>query len=182
MSTIVLVAAVIAAITGLLALAKHKRGRGRGRFQTIPIKAEVALSTLADAAFVTVSVTGAFTSDCWLISSDVTVSIAGSTAGEVPITCGVAHSDLSSAEVGENLDVAITGPDLDVISRERSRRPVRRLATFTDQEQRSVLRRKLSFMLPATRGLTLWVRNESGAPLTTGAIVSLTGLLYLSWR
>ena len=127
--------------------------------------------------------------DLFCISVDTTLSLRGIAAGEGPLTVGVAHGDLSIAEIVEALDANLTSPD-DIIARERSRRPVRRIGIFAAQETGEsqilnggiVLRTKLRFSVGNGHDVSFWIRNQSGAALTTGGFLETHGTLFGRWQ
>lgn len=171
-------------------MAKHTRGRKRrSRFQAVRFNAQTALGTLADATVLNTAIT-TLTQDAYLISADVSVSFRGATALDGPIQFGFAHSDLSVTEIAECLDASIPN-DSAIIEKERARRPVRRIGRVMEMiatggsgmwNGGNEKRVKLGFFVSGDQELVGWVRNQFGAPLTTGAIVEWQGTLYLSWK
>ncbi len=171
-------------------MAKRRRGRRsrRGKFQAIPFQQALALSTLADDTVLGVALIGAnLGEDYYALSVDAQWAIRDLTAGEGPILVGFAHDDLSVSEVNEAITAEVTDPD-DIIAVERSRRPVRKSGVFPVQNTHEVLndgktiRTKLKWSIGNDHNLNCWVRNASGAPLTTGAILEITGTLYGNWQ
>jgi len=163
----------------------RKRGHG-GRFQAIPFNANTALSTLADGTVLTTVLT-ALVQDFFAVSADVSVSFRGRTDTEGPLQFGFANSDLSLVEIGEALD-ASPSSESDIIARERIRRPVRRIGrvspALADQSWNdgNPKRVQLRFNLANSLEVNGWVRNQSGANLTTGAIIEWQGTIYGYWR
>ncbi len=168
-------------------MAKHKRRRN-SRFQAIRFNAQTALSTLADATVLQTVLTS-LAQDYYAVSADVSVSFRGATALEGPIQFGFNNGDLSVSEVAECLDAAITS-ESDIIAKERLRRPVRRIGRVNDMHagggegfnDGKMKRVKLGFSLANSIEIEGWVRNQSGAPLTTGAIIEWQGTIYGYWR
>ncbi len=168
-------------------MARKRRGRRRG-FQAIPFNAELALGTLANDTLVKVSMLGGvFEEDFYCISVDALWSIKDLTAGGVPIEVGYNHGDLIATEVVQALDANLLDPS-DIIQREHARRPVRRVGKFTDGAKTdmelndgTLLRSKLKFMVNDQHAIQAWMINRSGATLTTGAIVNISGTLYGRW-
>ncbi len=166
-------------------MAKHRKGRGR--FQALPINAQTALTTLADATVIKTVLTQ-LSQDFFALSADLSVKFRGATPAEGPLTFGVANDDLSVAEIGEALDAVVTS-ESDIIARERARRPVRRLGFVNDMDELGAdwnngnpKRIKLKFNLANGIEIAGWIRNQSGATLTTGAIIEWQGTIYGYWR
>ena len=123
----------------------------------------------------------------WLSSVKAVYGIRDFTAGEGPITFGVAHSDYSNTEIEEAVE-AVTSWDLgDLIAREQANRKVRVIGIFEiDDDGEEVLndgkpvRTKLGWMLEAGDTLQYWVLAQSGT-LTTGGVLEATGHAN-AWR
>ncbi len=124
--------------------------------------------------------------DLFVISIDALWTLLNVTTGESPIEVGFAHTDYSVGEILENLDVAITGPDQDMIAKEQSKRIVRRAGIFahssvTDlvlNDGNQVRTKILRFM---GNNISAWARNQTGSTLTTGAVVRLSGTVFGRW-
>lgn len=170
--------------------AKHPR-KGRKRdpnFVVIPFNQSQPLLTLDDnTALIANILGGVFTDDFYPVSMDGLWSIRDLTSGEAPIQMGVAHGDLSAAEIVAALDVSLLGK-ASIIETELASRPVRRVGQisttaetrFNDGKQ---LRTKIRFRKSLGVGsfLGFWAVNRSGATLTTGAIQEVSGNLYGRW-
>ncbi len=108
------------------------------------------------------------------------------TPGEGPIEVGVDHNDLSVGESAEALDAEVVSPS-NIIERERASRPVRRSGVFFGLAESEVLnngkpiRTKMMFSLDPGFNARAWARNKSGAALTTGAIITVTGKMWGRW-
>ncbi len=156
------------------------------RFQVIKFNANLALTTLGSTTVLT-QVLSALSQDFYAVSADCRWAIRGLTAGEGPLVVGYANSDLSVTEIAEGLD-ASPSSESDIIARERTRRPVRSAGTFSGVATEEVLnngkpiRTKLKFNLANSLEVNAWIRNESGAVLTTGAVLEMQGKIYGYWR
>ncbi len=167
---------------------RASHARFKGRFQAIRFNAQTALSTLADAAVLQTVLTS-LAQDFYAVSADVFIGFRGATALEGPITFGFNNGDLSVTEVTETLDATVTS-ESDIIAKERLRRPVRRIGKVSDMHagggegfnDGKAKRVKLHFNLANSIQIEGWVRNQSGAALTTGAIVEWQGTIYGYWR
>ncbi len=172
-------------------MVKHKKKypSRRKNFVAIPFFAELLLSTLADDTVIKVSMLSQnFGEDIFCISVDVLASIVDLTAGEVPLIFGVAHNDLTVSEILEFLDSELTDPD-DLIQKERSRRPVRRIGVFSKGSVSEIelndgkkIRQTMKFSVGDGHNVALFIANRSGATLTTGAGLKVSGTLFGRWQ
>ncbi len=172
-------------------MAKKRRGKRRKRgIIAIPFSVQGGLSTLADETVIAVAALGAsFGEDFYLVSLDASVLIRGLTAGEGdPLQYGIAHSDLTVTEIGETLDAETSDPD-DIIANERRRRPVRSAGYLRGGEVNTTMAQQTDkvripgrFSIGDGHNVNLWVKNKSGATLTTGAVQEWTGTLFGRWQ
>ncbi len=163
-----------------------KNRKRRGRLVVLPINAQITLGTLADGSAVVANLIQSLTEDFYAISVDLAWALRGLTSGEVPIQVGIAQGDLTVAEVVEAVTAAPTGPG-DIIQNERARRPVRISGQFgdvgTDQSlaHGEMVRTKARFLISDGKSFNAWALNRSGANLTTGAVIRVTGRAYGRW-
>ncbi len=165
-----------------------RRRRSNKNFVVIPFTTTLTLGTLAAGVTIKVdSLGGALGEDLYVISMDSLCSIIGVTATEGPIRIGVAHDDLTVSEIQENLDAEMTDPD-DIIAKERSRRPVREIGMFPGLSTNEILnngvplRTKIMISFGDTHNVAFWASNHSGATLTTGASIKVSGKFYGRWQ
>ncbi len=166
---------------------KTKKHNRRKNFVAIPFFSEMALGTLGDDTVVLTSIIGSnFLEDIFCISIDLLATITDLANGEVPIVVGFAHGDLTVTEILEFLGAELVDPD-NIIQRERARRPVRRTGQFSDPTGAGHLadglkvRTTLKFSIGNDHSLSFWAVNRSGAALTTGSIIKLSGTLFGRW-
>ncbi len=165
-----------------------KRRRNRKGFTAIPFNDTNALVTLADATILSGQLlNGVFAEDFFIISIDCTWSLRNVTGGEVPIEVGFAHDDYSIAEIDEYLIVNLLDPD-NMIAAEQSKRKVRRVGSFQDGDKTDQgindgrpVRTPMKFVIGSGHGINHWAKNNSGAVLTTGAVVHMSGTIYGRW-
>ncbi len=162
------------------------RSRGRSKnFVVLKVNAALQLATLANGIVVDADLLD-LADDVNLISADLQASILGLTAGEGPIEVGVNSDALTVTQVLEAITASPTSRG-DRIALERTSRPVRSLGTFSGVGTEEVLnnglpiRIKLKFALSQNQVLRLFALNLSGATLTTGAVVRLSGKIYATW-
>ena len=166
----------------------YKRRRRDPNFQAIPFSVSLALGALLDDIIVKTNLlNNAFDEDFYIISIDWVAQIVGHTTGEGPIPIGLSHGDLTVAEIAESLDAEITDPD-NIIARERSRRPVRRMGTFPGQLAEEVINNGVEQRIPIRwiqgndTGINIWGRNQTDATLTTGTLVKAQGTMFGRWK
>jgi len=170
-------------------MARKKGSRRRkSRLVTIPFDGQLAMGAAADQAVVKQDMVTTLGEDLFVISVDVACDINGKTAGEGPINIGMAHDDLSVAEIAEALEADLTDPD-DIIAKERARRPVRAFGKFSGgqivaevwnegREQRVPIR----WSVGDGHTLSFYGRNNTGAQMNTGALINFTGRIYGRWQ
>ncbi len=170
-------------------MSKKKRNNSKNRrnFVAIPFSSILNLGTLADNIVVIDGLTSVFVEDIFIISIDALWSIRALAVGEVPLIFGFTHDDLTVTEIAENLAAELVDPD-DIITRERARRPVRKVGQFTKAgsaeesiNNGNILRTRIKMKLGDGHTLAAFVQNKSGTTLTTGAIVEIIGTIYGRW-
>lgn len=167
--------------------ARRRRRRDRN-FVAIPFSASLTLGALTDDNVVSGSPI-TFGEDIFVISCDVNVTTRDGTAGEGPIEVGVAHGDLTNAEIEEALQAELTDPD-DIIARERARRPVRRAGQILGTSSvdaanllngGQVKRVPCRFSIGDGHTFKLWAAARGGN-LTAGCVAEWSGTIYGRWQ
>jgi len=165
-----------------------KKSRRNRNFVAIPFDTSLGLGTLVDGVVIVNSLlANAFGEDFYAISLDATWAIRAATATEGPIEVGLAHDDLTVGEIKEWSEAELTDPD-DIIQKERARRPCRRVGKFAILDTNEVLaqgeliRTKIKFSVGDTHKLNFYAKNASGATLTTGMTLEVSGTLYGRWQ
>ncbi len=169
-------------------MAKHKgrKSRYNSNFQAVKTVESLTIGALADGVVLKKTITGALTQDAYAISADTTWALVNPTTGEGPLQVGYASDDLTVTEITEALDASPVSKS-DRIARERAGRPVRHVGMFegrdgSDQVLNDGKAIRTKIMMPiAQTDLSVWIRNLSGATLTTGSILKIAGQLYLNW-
>lgn len=169
------------------------RSRGKRRFfrnkgfAAIPFSATISLLTLADGVVIDANVfTNNFTENFYAISMKGTWSLRNATVNEGPLTFGMAHSDYSVTEISEKLTSDESNVRGDKIEVEQASRAVRRAGVFPGAPSSGdvvhndgrVSTLPLKFLIGNGFNIAMWVRNQSGGTLTTGAQVVLNGTVY----
>lgn len=176
---------ILAAITMLLLAKRRRGGRRRKRIRWIPESASNAYTSVASGAVDTAAMHSVLGESAWCITHKGVWSVIGHTAGEGPFTVGIAHGDLSAAEVLEALDADLTDPS-DIIAAERARRPVRTVGVFSGANADDALNdgnpivTKLGWRVDSGHTNNIWVFNRHGAGMTSGTLL-VDGVLGLRW-
>ncbi len=170
---------------------RRKRKQYKGNQEWIPFQQSLALLTLGDNIVLGTAILGAaFTRRFRVISVKANWLIRDLTAGEGPITCGYSHGDYTAAEIAEANDVALITSG-DKIGREQASRLVRKVGSFRGFEAMEELvgnmggefiKTRLNWPIEEDFGFEFWAQNRSGAALTTGAILEITGEIYGKWE
>ncbi len=167
----------------LVILAKH--GNGKRRYLSrFPISETVAGGTLGDQAFSGTDFDDTFSRDHFAVSLKATFALDGVTGGEGPIHVIIAHSDYSDLEVTEWWVATNAWTTSDKIAQERKRRKCRHVGTFQAQNPNEVLNNgvmmtiPLRFVVESGNTLQLGLVNDSGATLTTGAVIKCQGNIW----
>ncbi len=129
------------------------------------------------------------TQDCYINSVWAYISIRNLTDAEVPLDFGYASQELSITEINEFLDASPTSPT-DVPAIEHAKRRVRLAGRMSESgndllllNNGRMIKIKLGWIVPSGKALPqLWIKNKSGATLTTGAIVTHSAIYHGNWR
>ncbi len=163
-----------------------KRRYSRG-FVVIPIKFQLAPSTLAAGAVFVVNMQGTpFARDLYCISADLRYSLRGGTANEGPLFFGITHGDYSVTEVKEALEAVPIG-DGNQITKEQARRLVRKVGVFSGSNVTEKInnglpvKTNIGFTIQVSQDLNLYVQNDFGSALTGGQAIEVSGNLYGRW-
>ncbi len=169
-------------------MAKRKPSR-RGSLVPLKFTATMSLGTLADDTVISTPTIDSLEQDFDVISTDLSVAIRNLTPGQGPLDYGLQEQGFTVAEVAEALDASPLsqyGPAM-----ERSRRKVRLYGTFNGEEADSTvndgkpIRKKMflrAFGHSTFAAARVWMRNKSGATLTTGAVVEIQGTHWGRWK
>ncbi len=173
-----------------------RNGRKGKGFVAIPVDATITIGAVGSKAVAIADLMGGnLTEDLFAISADLQAQVLGLTAGEGdPGMLVLAHGDYTAAEVAEALVVKLLGPG-SKIEQERVRRLVRKVGSFYGQAGNEtfttmflrgnkgdgIVRTALKFIINSGKTLDVGYYNNSGATLTTGATVRITGTVYGRW-
>ncbi len=177
-------------ITAFIGLAKRGRGSGRrkmGRYLRGSINQSLSLGTLAGATLISVNLGDSVTEKA-LVSSVVlqwSMTDFTATAGDGPISFGVAHSDYSDGEIEAVLESTNSWEQGDKVAQEIAKRLVRRVGVFdipasalemVVPNDGKPIKTKLNWLLTTGQTLKVWAYNEGTSALaTTVPIVRVNG-------
>ena len=165
----------------------YKSIKRSARMVYIPIAAVLSLGALGPEDLLAGPISSNLTHDFWCVGTKLTWSIETLTDGEVPLQFGLSHSDYTSAEVEECVEVEVLGP-LGKIEQEQANRLVRHVGVFArsglvDQgfNDGKPAWTACKFVLQDGSTLEMWCHNRSGAALTAGAVISIMGWMLGYW-
>lgn len=145
------------------------------------VDGELSLGTLAGQTLVGVNLSDVMTESGIITSLVATWALKELTeaAGDGPITVGIAHSDYTDAEIQENILVSNGWDRGDKIARERTKRLVRVIGTFSSAaggggglgtdylNDGKPIKTKLNWGLTTGDTLKIWAFNDGGSSLAT---------------
>lgn len=114
-----------------------------------------------------------------------TWSLRNHTDSEGPISFGLAHSDVSAAEIETYLENTATWFESDIAAQINRQfgRFIKRVGMFHGTVADQVLNdgmavyTRLGFTINEDQGINIWARNASGAVLTTGSVIVTEGFV-----
>ncbi len=178
---------IILLLTCFAFMAKHGKRSSKGRYSLRPVRFanSITLGTLANITVLTAGSTSTADGAYRMISMQAVWTLKGGTTGEGPITVGYAHSDYSVTEIKEALEANASINIGNKVSNEQANRLVRIVGTFggglTDEQlnEGRPVKTRLNWFIPIGMQVNLFAYNDSGATLTTGSIVDVTGKCWV---
>ncbi len=154
--------------------------------KVVPVQGSLATSTLANLVVVKAAIGGTGTQEYKCISTKLMLAMRDFTAGEGPITVGLAHGDYTVAEIEECLEAESAIDMSDMVAAEQAGRRVRRIAVF-GQQAASVeiindgrpVRTKLNWKTEGDVPVAIWIYNHSGSALSGGAVLEWVGTQFI---
>ncbi len=165
-----------------------KRGRGRRRkfnLRRVRLNPEMPLLTPASDIVVLQAMTAVAVSTYRAISVKVMWTLMNLTSGEGPVTVGLAHSDYTVTEIKECLEAQAGIDPGNKVEQERANRMVRVVGSFSGGGGGQTLNdgkpisTKLNWLIAIGRTVVMWAYNEDTATLTTGAVLNVSGNLWV---
>lgn len=145
----------------------------------------LVLGTLAATTLIGGAYDDSVTDRAFLISHDAIWFLRGGSALEGGVLVGFAHSDYSDAEIEAFIENQGSWDEGDLIGQEIGKRKIRIVGQFPGLGEDQVLKNGVSiktpckFILNSGDSLRLWAYNLTGAALTTGAILTNSGHVWL---
>ncbi len=163
-------------------MAKH--GRGRYTLRRVRTTGGITLSTLAANIVITSAVLGAADGQYRIMSAKQTWAMKNLTAGEGPILVGYAHGDYSVTEIKEAIEAGASINRGNMVAREQSDRLVRIVGSFSGAAEEVLndgrpIHTRLNWAIPIGKTVNIFAYNDSGATLTTGGVVEVTGPVWV---
>ncbi len=173
----------------VLLAARKRRGGSRKRafnLRRVANTASLALGTLADVTVIVVGSTGSADGQYRAVSLKYVWGLQDPSAAEGPIVVGFAHSDYSVTEIKECLEAQASISQGDKVANERSNRLVRIVGIFRSSTGVDLvlndgrpIKTRLNWAIQIGDAVNVFAYNQSGASLTTGAILSITGEMWV---
>jgi len=175
--------AALLSVVATLILAKRTPKRRRFNLRRVRTTPAIALSTLAAGVVVAGGTTGVAPNSYRAVSSEQVWAIENLNTGEGPLVVGYAHSDYTVTEIKEAIDASASiDPGLK-IERERANRLVRIVGVITSDVDRlndgRPLKTRLNWLITPGDEVNIFALNDSGATLTTGAVLHITGNMWV---
>jgi len=166
-------------------MARSRKGRRRRtRLIKGTVDVQSTLSTLANNTGI-LAPSDVVTDRSFVLSCEATYALFAATVGEGPLEIYLAHSDYTLAEIEAFIESATAWSDADEISKEISRRKIRKVGTFSGNFADEVInngmpvKTKLGFIISEGQGLNLVIYNNSGGALAGGAAVNWQGHCWI---
>lgn len=159
--------------------------RGNKNFRAIRVSALVSLGTLADNTHVKATLLDNTDQEMYVVSADLMWTVRDHTGAEGPLIVGLSHGDYTVGEIKEWYESSGSATTADMIALEQSRRRCRDAGMFSgalsdeNLNDGKPIRTTCKFSIAEGAKLDFWVRNDSGAALTTGAEVICSGKVYV---
>ncbi len=167
--------------------ARRKRRRWNPNNFVTRIVTSMQLLTLASNTLLGAGLVSASDNEYRAISVRLTWALSDFTAGEGPITVGVALGDYSDTQIEQWLESSATMTRADPVAREQGNRMCRLVGTFPGILGNEVLNdgkpitTKLNWAIPSGSVVKLWAFNSGPGSLTTSAEVNATGRIFGRW-
>ncbi len=161
-----------------------KKSTRRFNLRKVQISSQSVTGALTTLALVSNPVVSSSENSYRAMSLDCSFGNEGFTAGEGPVTFGIAHSDYTAAEVEECIEA--TGA-IDVgnkVAQEQANRLVRQIGVMQTQDAESFqngrkIKIKLNWHIGIGKQINLWIKNKDANTLTTGGRITIDGPLWV---
>ncbi len=158
-----------------------KKGRSYKGYRKLPFTVTIAGGTVAADDVTTQVLAEILTEERRVLSIEAGYAMRGLTAGDGPVSIGVAHSDYSAAEIEESLEAVGAWDEGDKVAQEQAARLVRDIGVLTEEEtalnEGQLIKTRLNWRIATGDTLSFWIRNR-GIQFTTGMEVTIQGHLH----
>jgi len=164
---------------------KSTRRRWNRNNRNVRVSNDAATGTPADEVAVAAAFTVVSQSDYRAISARLVWARRGQTGGEGPITVGLSHGDYTNTEIEEAIEATGAIDRGDKVAEEKANRLVRVVGEFPGQDADEVLNdgrpitTRLNWLISEGEVMKAWIYNHSGATLTTGSFLVVSGTLFI---
>lgn len=173
----------------LVIMASKRRGRRRWNPNNfvVVVREDLQLGTLASVTLIKGALTTNSDNEYRAISVKATWSLSDFTAGEGPITVGLAHGAYSTTEVEEWIEAQASMARNDLVSMEKSKRMCRIVGTFPGILGNETLndgkpiRTKCNWPVIDGGNIAVWAYNQGNGSLTTSAELNVLGTIFGRW-
>ncbi len=179
---------MILAILAVTLLAKHGRGRRNGRYTLRPVRIAqaITLGALANVTVISQGLTGNADAAYRCISLTTLWTLKNAATNQKPVHVGYAHSDYTVTEIKEFIEGGSAISIGNKVSNEQANRLIRLVGTFgmatevdSSLNDGKPIKTRLNWALPIGKEVVAFAYNDSGASLTTGSIVDMTGTMWV---
>ncbi len=165
-------------------MAKHGKGRRRYSLRRVRTTGGITLGTLANVTVVTSAILGAADGAYRLMSLSQSWALKNLTVGEGPVTVGYAHGDYTVTEIKEAIEAGASISIGNKIANEQANRLVRIIGSFSGEAEEVLndgkpMKIRLNWAIPIGTTVNIFAYNDSGAALTTGGIIEVTGPVWV---
>ncbi len=162
-------------------MARNKKASRYSGYRKLSFTVNVLGGTLAADDLTLTVLTEVFTEERRILSVDASWGMEDLTAGDGPISVGVAHSDYTDAEIEECLEAAGAWDEGNKVAQEQAKRLVRDVGLLTEEEtalnEGQSIKTRLNWRMATGDTLAFWLRNR-GANLQTGMAITVQGWLH----
>ncbi len=159
----------------------RKPAKRRFNLRAVRHSSATNLGALASAIVTLAAVYGNADGAYRIMSSSATWSLKNHTAGEGPLQVGYAHGSYTVTQIKEFIESSSSISIGTKLAGEQSNRLIRLIGTFSGNFAEETLndgrpiKTRLNWAIPIGTNFNFFIYNDSGATLTTGSSVDVTG-------
>ncbi len=169
-------------------MAKHAKRGGRRRpfhLRRVPVTPALSLGALVTVIAIKTSLVGTSDAQYRLMSANLAWTLHNHTAGEGPISVGLAFGSYTVTQIKECLEASASISPGDKSSQEKANRWVRTIGHFSGEGVSESLNdgkpisTRLNWAIPIGETVQMWAYNNDTNDLTTGSVVGAMGEIYV---